>query len=250
MSGYDEGKAMFALLSIYFQIIFQIDFHGTSLVTETSCPFSHAIRLYHLLGVKGSGRRPLHLSLFDHHHPPPDHPKLALSSPNLMHAGDQKPASRPFTCASFLEASVAETSAYGLRLQDAYEKSHRPKISIDELDQDQKISACLLEEEEEDEEEPSPSSTTSATSSVHSYSYSPSPIPIQATSSDSPELSSSPAALFLSAFMSPKVEPAALPDDEGQAVGGYTLGPIVGFGGFSTIRKATSASGGVVAITG
>ncbi|KAJ2916117.1 hypothetical protein MD484_g4296, partial [Candolleomyces efflorescens] len=165
-----------------------------------------------------------------------------------MHAGDQKPASRPFTCASFLEASVAETSAYGLRLQDAYEKSHRPKISIDELDQDQKISACLLEEEEEDEEEPSPSSTTSATSSVHSYSYSPSPIPIQATSSDSPELSSSPAALFLSAFMSPKVEPAALPDDEGQAVGGYTLGPIVGFGGFSTIRKATSASGGVVAI--
>ncbi|EPQ54859.1 kinase-like protein [Gloeophyllum trabeum ATCC 11539] len=61
----------------------------------------------------------------------------------------------------------------------------------------------------------------------------------------------SPAAMFLSAFSpSTSVSSArsSLPDDEGQEVGGYTLGPIIGHGGFSTIRKASSITGGTVAV--
>ncbi|TFY61229.1 hypothetical protein EVJ58_g4651 [Rhodofomes roseus] len=41
----------------------------------------------------------------------------------------------------------------------------------------------------------------------------------------------------------------AIPEDaEGAIVAGYTLGPIIGVGGFSTIRQATSSEGGSVAI--
>ena len=62
------------------------------------------------------------------------------------------------------------------------------------------------------------------------------------------DVSSSPAALFLSSF-SPNIDaPLVLPDDEGQTVAGYVLGPVVGRGGFSTIRIGTSPSGDVVAI--
>ena len=58
----------------------------------------------------------------------------------------------------------------------------------------------------------------------------------------------SPAALFLSAFSPPSTH-ARLPDDEGQSVAGYVLGPIIGHGGFSTIRRASSpAGGGIVAV--
>ncbi|KAH8078386.1 kinase-like domain-containing protein, partial [Cristinia sonorae] len=53
--------------------------------------------------------------------------------------------------------------------------------------------------------------------------------------------------MFLSSF-SPIHQSAALPDDEGEQVAGYTLGPIVGYGGFSTIRKASSSQGGIVAV--
>ncbi|EIW81517.1 kinase-like protein, partial [Coniophora puteana RWD-64-598 SS2] len=38
------------------------------------------------------------------------------------------------------------------------------------------------------------------------------------------------------------------PDAEGQIVAGYTLGPVIGYGGFSVIRSASSPSGGTVAI--
>lgn len=62
------------------------------------------------------------------------------------------------------------------------------------------------------------------------------------------EMSCSPAAMFLSSF-SPNIDaPVVLPDDEGQTVAGYVLGPVVGRGGFSTIRTGTSHSGDVVAI--
>ncbi|KAH7927672.1 kinase-like protein [Leucogyrophana mollusca] len=57
----------------------------------------------------------------------------------------------------------------------------------------------------------------------------------------------SPAAMFLSAF-SPATSFVPSPDDEGQVVSGYVLGPVIGRGGFSTIRRASSASGGVVAV--
>ena len=62
------------------------------------------------------------------------------------------------------------------------------------------------------------------------------------------DISSSPAALFLSSF-SPNIDaPLVLPDDEGQIVAGYALGPVVGRGGFSTIRTGTSSAGDIVAI--
>ncbi|KAJ3555781.1 hypothetical protein NM688_g2381 [Phlebia brevispora] len=61
------------------------------------------------------------------------------------------------------------------------------------------------------------------------------------------DLSLSPAAMFLSHF-SPSAPTCPLPDDEGEVVCGYTLGPIIGYGGFSTIRRASSPNGGVVAI--
>ncbi|KAL1742047.1 kinase-like domain-containing protein, partial [Schizophyllum fasciatum] len=40
----------------------------------------------------------------------------------------------------------------------------------------------------------------------------------------------------------------AAPDAEGATVGGYTLGGVIGYGGFSTIRKAFSRSGSLVAV--
>ncbi|KAG5336905.1 hypothetical protein C0989_011572 [Termitomyces sp. Mn162] len=60
-------------------------------------------------------------------------------------------------------------------------------------------------------------------------------------------MSSSPAAMFLSAFSSPKLS-ASQPDSEGHVVSGYTLGPIIGHGAFSTIRRAYPASGDMVAV--
>lgn len=65
---------------------------------------------------------------------------------------------------------------------------------------------------------------------------------------DSPsDISISPAAAFLSSF-SPVSHSISIPDAEGETVLGYTLGPVIGHGGFSVIRRASSAQGGVVAI--
>ncbi|CAE6446077.1 unnamed protein product [Rhizoctonia solani] len=105
-----------------------------------------------------------------------------------------------------------------------------------------------------------------------------SPAPPMSAASDGP---ASPAALFLSAFSSPAPSvrsPSPMPSvispamamfhspppvstptavaspttsliDQGVSVGGYVLGPVIGHGGFSTIRTATSStSGGVVAV--
>jgi len=72
------------------------------------------------------------------------------------------------------------------------------------------------------------------------------PIPMSPTT-PSPSILASPAAMFLSAF-SPNFKPAPPPDGEGQTVAGYTLGGIIGYGGFSIIRRGFSASGGIVAV--
>ncbi|EGN97873.1 hypothetical protein SERLA73DRAFT_55575, partial [Serpula lacrymans var. lacrymans S7.3] len=53
--------------------------------------------------------------------------------------------------------------------------------------------------------------------------------------------------MFLSAFSPPAPSPL-LPDSEGSTISGYELGPIIGYGGFSTIRRASSPSGGTVAV--
>ena len=58
--------------------------------------------------------------------------------------------------------------------------------------------------------------------------------------------SSSPAALFLSAFAT--TPQPLIPDDEGQIISGYTLGDIIGYGSTSIIRRASSISGDVVAV--
>jgi MAP/microtubule affinity-regulating kinase len=71
---------------------------------------------------------------------------------------------------------------------------------------------------------------------------------MSASLSHSSNLSASPAALFLSAFSSPKATHARLPDDEGEDVAGYTLGGIIGHGASSIIRRASSPAGGVVAV--
>jgi MAP/microtubule affinity-regulating kinase len=74
--------------------------------------------------------------------------------------------------------------------------------------------------------------------------YTSSSVPVPAPHSS---LSLSPAAMFLSAFSSP-IQQTNLPDSEGSIIGGYTLGPIIGHGGSSTIRRASSTSGGIVAV--
>ena len=73
-----------------------------------------------------------------------------------------------------------------------------------------------------------------------------SPVPVDDV--DDVDLVSSPAAMFLSAFSPPPSEQTLAPDDEGAVVAGYTLGPIVGHGGFSIIRSACSSQGGTVAV--
>jgi len=62
------------------------------------------------------------------------------------------------------------------------------------------------------------------------------------------DLSQSPAALFLSSFSPSQPEAAISEDAEGAIIAGYTLGPVIGVGGFSTIRQATSSEGGSVAV--
>jgi len=76
---------------------------------------------------------------------------------------------------------------------------------------------------------------------------SPHPRSLPAPSSCHRNKSASPAASFLSMFSSPTSE-ARKPDDEGQIISGYTLGPIVGYGSSSIIRRASSSSGTIAAV--
>ncbi|KIK41372.1 hypothetical protein CY34DRAFT_806179 [Suillus luteus UH-Slu-Lm8-n1] len=64
--------------------------------------------------------------------------------------------------------------------------------------------------------------------------------------SESGGVSMSPAMMFLSAF-SPSAVPQS-PDAEGALIRGYVLGPTIGIGGFSIIKRAYSPSGGIVAV--
>ena len=75
----------------------------------------------------------------------------------------------------------------------------------------------------------------------HHPSLPPSPQP------KTPSHSSSPAAMFLSAFTTTQQQ-SLNPDDEGQIISGYTLGDIIGYGSTSIIRRASSISGDVVAV--
>lgn len=114
------------------------------------------------------------------------------------------------------------------------------RASGDDQDQDQRISHKLLS---------SISPHMKAASMPDPFMFSPSVTSPALSPEASTQfgISMSPAAMFLSSF-SPMSQVAALPDDEGEIVAGYTLGPIIGYGGFSTIRKASSPQGGTVAI--
>lgn len=80
----------------------------------------------------------------------------------------------------------------------------------------------------------------------HSLSPSPSPQPRASSYNGMDTAGTSPAMAFLSSFgSSPSIPPRPLEED---SVAGYSLGETVGYGGFSTIRKAYSTSGGVVAV--
>ncbi|KAK1226123.1 hypothetical protein PQX77_010911 [Marasmius sp. AFHP31] len=107
-----------------------------------------------------------------------------------------------------------------------------------ELDSDQKLTAQMLAEATRDEFAGAP-----PVAALHPSQSAP------LLQNDTP-VAMSPAAMFLSGFCSPPSTPVktALPDDEGQVVAGHTLGPVIGYGGFSTIRRAYSASGDVVAV--
>jgi len=105
------------------------------------------------------------------------------------------------------------------------------------LDEEQKLSASLLSQ-----------SNSFDGPGTHNLYKSPHIIPSSASSaSQATSLSASPAAAFLSFFSSP-VQNTAKPDDEGQVVSGYTLGSIIGYGGSSIIRRASSSSGAIAAV--
>ena len=122
--------------------------------------------------------------------------------------------------------------------EDSYETRHHQPSHFDLSDIDQKVSQQLLAA---DKSHNNPSS-----SAPEQYDGLPPLSPIF-PNFDQGNISMSPAAMFLSAF-SPAVSAAPLPDDEGEEVEGYKLGSIIGYGGFSTIRRAFSPSGGSVAV--
>ncbi|KAF5361037.1 hypothetical protein D9756_004858 [Leucocoprinus leucothites] len=143
----------------------------------------------------------------------PSHQELAFS-----------PASRPSRLSSFCPGAEWSLEA----------------PSDADLEDEQHLPAALFRAEDKQNTRLHTSNTPSPTL----------PIPMHAeksTTTPPPNVCASPAAMFLAAF-SPNLKPTPLPDDEGQTVAGYTLGGIIGYGGFSVIRRAFSASGGVVAV--
>ncbi|KAF4617138.1 hypothetical protein D9613_005986 [Agrocybe pediades] len=102
------------------------------------------------------------------------------------------------------------------------------------LEEEQRISASLL-------------SYSNSWNGATTYNLRKAPQTIPASASQSPSISASPAAAFLSFFSSP-VQNAPKPDDEGQVVAGYTLGSIIGYGSSSIIRRASSSSGAIAAV--
>ena len=131
------------------------------------------------------------------------------------------PASRPGRLYNF--SSQAGRSPQALSDVDLEDEQHHP--------------ATLSQTE--DRQNPSLQATSNPSTAL--------PIPLSSASPIAPSVLASPAAMFLAAF-SPSLKPTPPPDSEGQTVAGYTLGGIIGYGGFSVIRRGFSASGGIVAV--
>lgn len=122
------------------------------------------------------------------------------------------------------------------RISTLLSHAHDEHASNQFVDRDQIVSEELLSEEE------SESHLTAASAPVYDA------FPSLPTSlSQDTDMSMSPAAMFLSAF-SPATSLAPLPDDEGEEIDGYKLGGIIGYGGFSSIRRANDPSGSTVAV--
>ncbi|KAL0136347.1 kinase-like domain-containing protein [Mucor lusitanicus] len=100
---------------------------------------------------------------------------------------------------------------------------------------------------------PTPSNASSASSSPI---LSPRPVAIPASNeaTQATSINKSPAASFLANFMSPVASNSAFksnqhPDEPNTIVDDYSLGETIGFGGFSTVRKATHVrTGHIVAV--
>jgi MAP/microtubule affinity-regulating kinase len=125
--------------------------------------------------------------------------------------------------------------------EDYHHSSHHTPLQLSEIDH--KVSQQLIQAEER---QTSHNIVSSSAPEASTYDGLPPLSPIFPTL-DHGSISMSPAAMFLSAF-SPVASSAPLPDDEGEEVDGYKLGSIIGYGGFSTIRRAFSPSGGSVAV--
>jgi MAP/microtubule affinity-regulating kinase len=173
-----------------------------------------------------------HLFL-DYHHLPFMHQghNLLLNVSQNSSSISGLPRSRPPIPSLFTSIGDGEDS-YDTRPQSSH---HHP---LDLSDFDQKVSQQLLATDK--------THNNASTSSPERYDGLPPLSPIFPTF-DQGSISLSPAAMFLSAF-SPAASTAPLPDDEGEEVDGYKLGSIIGYGGFSTVRRAFSPSGGSVAV--
>jgi len=106
---------------------------------------------------------------------------------------------------------------------------------------------ALVEEEEDQESGYNNVPSMQRLSEDHLNLASPQPHSLPASSSHPRSQSASPAASFLSMFSSPILE-VRKPDDEGQIISGYTLGPIIGYGASSIIRRASSSPGIIAAV--
>lgn len=117
---------------------------------------------------------------------------------------------------------------------------HPSATLTEDLDAKQMATATLLAQETQD--------NTALADDDPDYDDFDAPLIPKSTSAPfvSDAVSVSPAAMFLTAFSSAASSPT--PDGEGQVVSGYTFGSVIGYGAFSTIRRAYSNSGGVVAV--
>lgn len=127
------------------------------------------------------------------------------------------------------------------------EYTSRPTGLLDGVDKEQQLSQSLLEADVNDDTHVKAASVPEPSLMQFLFASPPLTSSYSQEGISEPDLALSPAAMFLSSF-SPMTEATSLPDDEGEVVSGYTLGPVVGYGAFSIIRRAFSAQGGTVAV--
>lgn len=135
--------------------------------------------------------------------------------------------------------------AEGLPIPGPYDnRPERPKIVNGDQDEDDPRAGSYISPDLDQKITQELLATDQSRSQAGFDFYRP-PVPV---SYDTDDFGMSPAAMFLSSFSPSASLPARSPDAEGEIVSGYRLGPVIAYGGFSTIRCASSASGGTVAV--